>query len=214
MMVLPLGCRRFLLLCLSVLCLAALPQMAEARLFSYSSETRSTDISAFVKWTKVLDRHPSHLKKLTAKCDGNAKCKKEHWDDALAEFKSKSKLEQMKAVNRYMNKTPYMRDIVNWGLEDYWGTLFEFFTKNGDCEDYAIAKYVSLKKMGFDPKNMRIVVLNDQNLNVLHAVLVVYEGGKRYILDNQIKTVLTDKRIHHYQPIYSINEEAWWRHLP
>jgi len=206
--------RPILLLCCSMLWLATLPDMAEARLFSHSSETKSTDISAFTKWTKVLKRHPSHLRKLSAKCSGNARCKKQHWEDALAGFKGKSKVDQIKAVNRYMNKTPYVRDIVNWGMEDYWETLFEFFTRNGDCEDYAIAKYVSLKKLGFDTKKMRVVILNDRNLGVLHAVLVVYEGGKRYILDNQIKTVLTDNRIHHYKPIYSINEYAWWRHLP
>ena len=132
----------------------------------------------------------------------------------LTDLKGRPRIAQIKSVNRYMNEISYVKDIVNWGMEDYWETLFEFFTRNGDCEDYAIAKYLSLKKLGFTQDQLRIVVLNDSNLKILHSVLAVYEGGKVYILDNQIKNVLEDKRIHHYEPIYSINETAWWRHLP
>lgn len=190
------------------------PLAYAAKMFNTHSETRSTDTSAFVKWTGVLKRQVPHLKKLERQCEGNEQCKKNHWENTLEKLQGKSRTEQMKAVNRYMNETPYIQDIVNWGMEDYWATLFEFFTKNGDCEDYAIAKYLSLKKLGFNEDDLRIVILNDRNLGVIHSVLAVYDGGKRYILDNQIKTVLQDTRIHHYQPLYSINEKAWWRHLP
>ncbi|MBM3489300.1 MAG: hypothetical protein FJX68_02450 [Alphaproteobacteria bacterium] len=34
------------------------------------------------------------------------------------------------------------------GVEDYWATLAEFFDKHGDREDYAIAKYLTLKAAG------------------------------------------------------------------
>lgn len=200
-------------LCAAMLTLTA-PNAQAGRLLSTSNETKSTDIAAFTKWTKLLARQPAHLKKLANKCAGDSACKKKHWEDALDEMRGKSRSEQIKAVNSYMNQTPYIQDIVNWGVEDYWATLFEFFTRNGDCEDYAIAKYLSLKKLGFDEDDLRIVILQDHNLGVIHAVLAVYEGGHRYILDNQIKTVLKDTRIHHYQPIYSINQQAWWRHLP
>lgn len=202
-----------LLACTLVLWTAGADAQA-SRLFDATSEKESTDISAFTKWTKTLDRQPAHLEKLQAQCVGKKTCKKSDWEAALASFAGQSRKQQIRSVNRYINKTPYVQDIVNWGMEDYWETLFEFFTRNGDCEDYAMAKYFSLKQMGFDPKNLRIVILNDNNLRVLHAVLAVYEGDKVYILDNQIKTVLEDQRIHHYKPIYSINEYAWWRHLP
>ena len=59
---------------------------------------------------------------------------------------------------------------------------------------------------------MRIVVLQDENLRVAHAVLVVYHQGRTYVLDNQITQVVTDDRIAHYRPIYSINEQSWWLH--
>jgi predicted transglutaminase-like cysteine proteinase len=59
---------------------------------------------------------------------------------------------------------------------------------------------------------MRIVVLQDMNLNIAHAVLVVELNGKSYVLDNQISQLVTDDQISHYRPIYSINENAWWLH--
>ncbi len=187
---------------------------AQAMNLFRSSEKQFTDITPFTKWTGVLKRQPKHFKKLEAKCGANKDCKKRDWEAMLERAKGKSRTEQLKMVNAYLNASPYIQDIANWGMEDYWETLFEFFTRNGDCEDYSIAKYVSLKRLGFDKDQMRIVILRDNNLRIMHAVLAVREGGNTYILDNQIKQVLQDTRIRHYEPIYSINEYAWWRHLP
>ena len=59
---------------------------------------------------------------------------------------------------------------------------------------------------------MRIVALQDLNLNTAHAVLVVYMGKKALVLDNQVATVVDATSIVHYRPIYSINEKHWWLH--
>ena len=85
-------------------------------------------------------------------------------------------------------------------------------SKNGDCEDYAIAKYFSLRWLGLKPEDMRILVLHDMNLRVAHAVLVVYHRGRALILDNQVRGVVEADAIRHYRPIYSINEQHWWLH--
>lgn len=111
-----------------------------------------------------------------------------------------------------MNQARYITDIVNWGTSDYWAIPYEFFVRHGDCEDYAIAKFMTLRAAGFSQDNMRIVVLNDENLRIMHAVLAVYVGEEIYILDNQIKRMVSHRSIHHYTPIYSINETRWWRH--
>ena len=122
--------------------------------------------------------------------------------------------EKLSRINREINASDYIIDMVNWGMEDYWETPFEFFVRSGDCEDYAIAKYMTLKQAGVSPSSMRIVVLQDNNLRLLHSVLVVSDHGVNYILDNQIQQVVKDSSIHHYAPIYSINETRWWRHTP
>jgi predicted transglutaminase-like cysteine proteinase len=59
---------------------------------------------------------------------------------------------------------------------------------------------------------MRIVVVDDLNLRIPHAILVVYLGERAYILDNQISRVVPAEVVNHYKPIYSINEQAWWLH--
>ena len=61
--------------------------------------------------------------------------------------------------------------------------------------------------LGFNPDHMRIVVRQDLNLKILHAVLVVYLDGQPLILDNQIKQVVHASRLRHYKPIYSINQK-------
>ena len=175
---------------------------------------QSSDMSAFHKWHKVRNKHESHMGRMRAACEKGRGCALERWEAMLDAAKDKPWREQLVTVNRYMNASPYVKDIVNWGVTDYWETLHEFTSRRGDCEDYAIAKYESLKRLGFNSKDLTIVVLNDMNLRTLHAVLAVNKGGHTYILDNQIKEVLKDSAIHHYKPIYSINEYAWWRHLP
>ena len=97
-------------------------------------------------------------------------------------------------------------------MRDYWATPKQFFDRNGDCEDYAISKYISLRNLGLPVEDMRIVVLNDLNLKIAHAMLVVYLDGEALVLDNQITQVINARRIRHYKPIYSINERNWWLH--
>jgi len=59
---------------------------------------------------------------------------------------------------------------------------------------------------------MRIVVLQDQSLNVAHAVLAVYLADRTLVLDNQIPQVIPEQSILHYLPFFSLNEEGWWLH--
>jgi predicted transglutaminase-like cysteine proteinase len=122
-------------------------------------------------------------------------------------------LETLDAINRMVNAVRYIPDEENWGAPDHWATPGEFYRRSGDCEDFAIAKYVALKALGFDPSRMRIVVLVDEELRKHHAVLMVDSERGRMILDNQIAQVVRDSEIKHYRPIYSINEEAWWLHV-
>lgn len=187
-----------------------------------TTEYKSAEISAFTKWTDLKTRHnkEERLRKgkfkpaLKAPCrmTKNFKCVDDEWVEAIENLKNKSPKEKLDGVNYHINQTTYVTDMVNWRKKDYWATLNQFFKRNGDCEDYAIAKYYSLKELGFSPDQMRIVVVEDKNLNIAHAVLAVYINDKIWILDNQISKVILDKQIIHYHPLYSINEKAWWLH--
>lgn len=177
-------------------------------------EISSPNLSKFNKWTEVLDRYEKELPQELQACQPTAAdpCHTARWRIFLKQIAGKSQAEQATLVNQYINKYLYVIDPVAWQQQDYWATPKQFFGRNGDCEDYAIAKYMSLKHLGFTDKDMRILVLQDLNLNVGHAVLVLFLQGKAWLLDNQIPQIVEASRVKHYKPIYSINAERWWLH--
>lgn len=187
-----------------------------------SMEIPSRNMKSFGKWTEMWRRHnlprtEDGVPEAAAeqhKCLGQyrVQCSREAWEKFVTEQDTSDPSELLKAVNLYMNRSPYILDPVNWGIPDYWATPDEFFLKDGDCEDYAISKYITLKRMGYDPNLMRLVILQDENLRVAHAVLAVQLDGTFYILDNQVDAVLPHNKILHYRPVYSINEAGWWLH--
>jgi Bacterial transglutaminase-like cysteine proteinase BTLCP len=122
--------------------------------------------------------------------------------------------EPRSAANRFSNDWRYKADDQNYGRRDYWATPLEFLRHSGDCEDYAIVKYVSLRQLGFTPEQLRLVVVRDVVRDLAHAVLAVYLDGEVYILDNLTKAVLQQERISQYVPYYSINETTRWAHVP
>jgi len=172
-----------------------------------TKELHSSNLNMFPKWRDALRRFQTELKT----CTGSA-CKTDEWQSFLDKIHDLNPEEQIRAVNRAMNDKPYVTDPVNWHMADYWATPLQFLRKDGDCEDYAISKYMALKALGFQVNDMRIVVLQDTNLGIPHAVLVVFHQGKALVLDNQVSGIVPAERIHHYQPYYSINEEGWWLH--
>ncbi|NVJ98779.1 MAG: transglutaminase-like cysteine peptidase [Alphaproteobacteria bacterium] len=187
-----------------------------------SREIPSKNMKSFDKWTEMWRRHnlprkeedPDAVPVKGPPCRGLARiqCGRDAWNAFIESHSDSEGVDLLSAVNDYMNKSPYIVDPVNWGIPDYWATPDEFFLKDGDCEDYAISKYITLKRLGLPADNMRLVILQDENLRVAHAVLSVELDGETYILDNQIDSVLPHTQILHYRPVYSINEGGWWLH--
>lgn len=186
---------------------------APVKLFG-TTERSSTKLEKFTKWGETLKRYLKEEPSELNKCQPSAveKCHITRWRIFLKQIAKSTPSEQLSKVNEYTNKWLYKVDPRVYRKKDYWATPAQFFNKSGDCEDYAITKYISLAHLGFDKNQMRIVIVQDLNLKVPHAVLVVYLDGKALILDNQIKQVVSANRITHYKPIYSINETKWWIH--
>ena len=137
-------------------------------------------------------------------------CADGRWDSFLQSIRKLSRRRQLDAVNRWANAKPYIEDWVNWGVPDYWETPAEFIRRGGDCEDYAIAKYFSLVRLGFSPDNLRIVIVNDRNLQAFHAVLAVRQAAQTWLLDNAVPDIVPMEVAVQYAPIYSLNERSWW----
>jgi len=203
--------------CLLTALLAAAPagpaQAAGYKLFG-TNEISSDKLEKFNKWTDALARYEEEAPAELNVCQpsANEKCHTARWRIFLKQIAQRPPMEQLQLVNEYMNKWLYILDPVNYNKKDYWATPRQFLYRNGDCEDYAFAKYVSLAHLGFPKEQMRIVVLQDLNLKIPHAVLVVYLDGKAWLLDNQIGQVIEANRVTHYKPIFSINESKWWLH--
>jgi predicted transglutaminase-like cysteine proteinase len=177
-------------------------------------EAAGSNFSAFKRWTAVLERIVHEAPAYDEPCALRFanRCIVAEWRQMIAQLRTKSRREQIDGVNAYFNRFPYTLDLGNWGVSDYWASPLQFLARSGDCEDYAIAKFVSLRQLGFANGELRIVVLDDVNLKVAHAVLVVADGPRLLVLDNQIPQVVESTRILHYKPIYSINKERWWLH--
>jgi predicted transglutaminase-like cysteine proteinase len=183
-------------------------------LFGYR-QSQQTDIRVFSQWVQVLERQI-----LDDAPEGNCqartfnRCHLKNWQAFLDRIRTLPRDKQLDKVNQYANNRPYILDIENYGLEDYWAIPRELLYNGGDCEDYAITKLYSLRWLGFPIEDLRIVVLQDTNLRIPHAVLAVTSKKEIYILDNQIEEVIPHHQIVHYSPVYSINEKHWWIHTP
>jgi predicted transglutaminase-like cysteine proteinase len=65
-----------------------------------------------------------------------------------------------------------MRDLTQWGVEDRWtASLATLTTGFGDCEDYAIAKYVALTEAGVAAENVQLIIVRDFAADADHAVV-------------------------------------------
>jgi len=179
-----------------------------------SFEVRSDKLFLFPKWTTTLTRYVQEQPMETATCSPSAfnRCYLQNWKAFVDGLRGRDKMDILRSVNRFANRHPYVTDPTNYGVPDYWATPIEFLNKDGDCEDYAITKFMSLKELGFDDSEMRVVVLQDLNLRAAHAVLVVYLDGTAWLLDNQVRDVIHADAIRHYRAIYSVNQTSWWLH--
>ncbi len=197
--------------------LAPLPADAAKALDSFfkSKEIQSSNLKPFKKWTGALLRYSKEIalhKSGTCKSKEFNACHYKVWTKFLVSIKGQDKLSQIKAINDFMNRAKYITDQRNWGQKDYWASPGQFMEKFGDCEDYAIAKFMSLKLLGFSDSMLRVTAVKDLNLKVGHAILIVILDGKYYLLDNQIKQVVETKTVHHYRPVFSVSTRHWWRH--
>ena len=179
-----------------------------------TAESYSRRLQPFQKWNGMLERQVNERTLYDGPCSAKRfnRCHLQEWRALLASLTGKDRMSQLAAVNEFVNRASYIEDMPNWGVPDYWATPLQFLTKDGDCEDYAIAKFVSLRTLGFSNNELRIAVVDDANLQQPHAVLVVYVDGQALVLDNQIPQIVPSSVIKHYRPIYSINEDTWWLH--
>jgi len=79
--------------------------------------------------------------------------------DLVVQFSSLSGARLLSAVNRHYNAFPYVPDQVAGKPGDDWESPLTFLQRSGDCEDYAIAKYLTLALLGVPESEMAILIM-------------------------------------------------------
>lgn len=117
-------------------------------------------------------------------------------------------------VNQFFNsRIQFVDDITAWGQNDYWATPVESLRKGmGDCEDYAIAKYFTLRELGVPASQLRITYVKALQLNQAHMVVTWYatQDAIPLVLDNLKPAILPATARSDLLPVYAFNGQGLW----
>ncbi len=118
------------------------------------------------------------------------------------------------AVNAWTNANiRFVDDRVQYRKADYWaGASATLRRRAGDCEDIAITKLQLLAALGVPRSDMYLTIARDLARNADHALLVVRQGGKFWLLDNATSQLLDASQSYDYRPILSYSESGKWLH--
>ena len=126
---------------------------------------------------------------------------------------------KLRTVNGFFNLWPGKKDLESYGQEEHWATPAEFIRNGGgDCEDYSIAKYLTLRRLHWPAEDLWIVLVSDMQRKMAHAVLVARLGKTLFVLDNLSRPkdliLPQEKYRNHYIPHFAVNEKGIWAYPP
>lgn len=175
----------------------------------------SSNLSLFNRWTDVADRFTTQSGDEEQVCASQPAetCSFGQWSALVSELKSLPLPERVARANEVLNAIPYVPAAQNWGDVGYWETPYEFLARGGQCQDYAIAKYMALVAADVPERDLQFVVVRDLQRNLDHAILLVNVEGQQVVLDNQDASVEPLDSVHRYRAYYSISKTGWWAYI-
>ena len=153
------------------------------------------------------------LSKAEQKYGKSARLRLVAWENLIITDNSQTELEKLEKVNQFFNQMEFVEDIDHWGDKDYWATPIEFLgTQGGDCEDFTIAKYFTLKAMGIEEEKLNLTYVKALTYNVHHMVLTYFStpGSEPLVLDNIVADIKPASQRRDLLPIYSFNGTGLW----
>jgi len=138
----------------------------------------------------------------------------EAWQSLLVRSQDLDEIGKLARVNNFLNNMDFLSDMEHWGKKDYWATPIEFIaTAGGDCEDFSIAKYFSLRELGVPTEKLRLIYVKAVKINQAHMVLGYYESpdAEPLILDNLKPTIQPASQRTDLIPSYSFNANSLWQ---
>jgi predicted transglutaminase-like cysteine proteinase len=163
------------------------------------------------KWTGLAKKLDDERVQL-ALCDGNREgCAS---DAALAFLaivdlgRTREGRARLGEINRAVNLSiRAMSDLAQYGEMDVWASpLATFYRGAGDCEDYAIAKFMALREAGVPAEDLRIVIIRDIFHDEDHAVTAAKLDGRWLMLDNRRMAMVEDAYVRNYRPLFVMDE--------
>jgi len=144
---------------------------------------------------------------------GHAKQRLLDWQSLINDDQSSNDLERLQKVNDFFNRQEFISDLLLWKDKDYWATPVEFLAQNGgDCEDFSIAKYFTLKKLGVDENKLNLTYAKAVELNQAHMVVTYYgqPEAEPLVLDNLIDEIKPASLRPDLLPVFSFNGIGLW----
>ena len=141
----------------------------------------------------------------------------QRWQHLYKSIAGLSEMEKLTSVNRFFNAVPSVTDQAHWGKADYWATPLELLASNGgDCEDFAIAKYFTLRELGVPDERLKIAYvkarLGNNQQSIAHMVLTYYAtpDAEPLVLDNLNGAIKPAQERPDLTPLYSFNARGLW----
>lgn len=137
----------------------------------------------------------------------------QRWQALIVRLKGQPVAAQLAGVNDFFNQLGFVDDVNVWRQEDYWATPVEFLgVGRGDCEDFALAKYLTLLELGVPDDQMRLHYVKYVPYDQFHMVLSWTAAPQQMpvILDNIDKNIAPAASRRDLIPVYSFNGSSLW----
>ena len=128
----------------------------------------------------------------------------------LNKIYKESEKKKLKHINDFFNKIEFNNDLFIYKQKDYWATREEFLNISlGDCEDYVISKYFSLRQLGLSEEKLFLTYVKAIKYKQSHMVLTYFETPTAVplVLDNIDQTILPSTSRQDLRPLFSFNGE-------
>ena len=142
----------------------------------------------------------------------------EDWLATVNATKALADEAKLRRINDFVNRNiAFDTDSAVWQQNDYWATPLETIGQGrGDCEDFTILKYVSLRLAGVADSRLRLIYVKARlnapagPLQQAHMVLAYYAtpNAEPLVLDNLDAVIRPASRRTDLQPVFSFNGEG------
>ena len=130
--------------------------------------------------------------------------------DIVEEARRQEGRSRIGTINRSINLAIRpVSDLAQFGVSDLWTSpLTTLGSGRGDCEDYAIAKYLALREAGVAAHDLRLVIVRDTLAKEDHAILAARLADQWLILDNRHHALVDSTEMRYFTPLFALDQEG------